>query len=349
MVDPLRAARLTLIAALTLSAGISTPAATATAAIDAADAARYAIAVPAVRTLELTGFTRPRAELPLVAETAGRIEAVAADIGETIADDGTFARLDGTFIRLELAEIAVRLEQLRAQVAYDEREVERYRRLAQQNNAAASQLDTFEQTLRNNRHEFSQLAIQQQVLEERLRRTRIPAPAGWRVTARTVEPGQWVATGDRIGAAADFDTLTVPFALTPEQHAALTALATATEGIRLTLPDLDLEVAASIHRQNPGFDPETRKLAVELRLDDQIKPQRGGLRATLALPMTERSGAVLLPESAVRKSYDEYWVDPLDGEPVRVLVLGRENGEDGTWLRVSSPSLKPGDRVALKR
>jgi hypothetical protein len=155
--------------------------------------------------------------------------------------------------------------------------------------------------------------------------------------------------GERIGAAADFDTLIVPFALTPEQHAALTALAQTSDGIRLNLTDLDVEVAASIYRQNPGFDPETRKLAVELRLDDRIAPQRGGLRATLALPMTERSGAVLLPESAVRKSYEEYWVDPLEGEPIRVLVLGRESDEDGTWLRVSSPLLTPGERVALKR
>lgn len=302
---------------------------------------------PAMRTIELTGFTRARTRLPLVAEKAGRVEMVAADIGETIGPEGTFARIDATFIRLELDEIQLRREQLASQIDYDEREVQRYRRLAKQNNAAVSQLDALEQTLRNNRHELSQLGIQQQVLEERLRRTRIPAPPGWRITARTIEPGQWVAAGERVGEAADFATLVVPFALTPEQHAALTSLST-NGGLELRLPDLERAVPASIHRDNPGFDPQTRKLAVELKLDEAVDLRRAGLRALLSLPLPERSGAVLLPESAVRDSYEEHWVHPVDRDPVRVLVLGREERPAGTWLRVSSADLKAGDRVRLQ-
>jgi len=312
-----------------------------------ADGDGVVTALPAVRSVELTGFTRARARLPLVAEGDGRVESVAADIGGVIGADGTFARIDGTFIRLELDETRVRQDQLRSQIAFDEREVERYRSLARQNNAAASQLDTFEQTLRNNRHALSQLEVQQRVLEERLRRTRIQAPPGWRVTARTIEPGQWVATGERLGEVADFATLIVPFALTPEQHAALTALADG-GGLRLRLPDLEQSLPASVYRDNPGFDPETRKLAVELELDAPVQPARGGLRARLALPMPERSGAVLLPEAAVRRSYEEYWVEPLDGKPIRVLVLGREERAAGTWLRISSPELAAGARVRVQ-
>jgi RND family efflux transporter MFP subunit len=305
-------------------------------------------ALPAVHDVELTGFTRARAGLPLVAESEGRVQAVAADIGEAIGAGGTFARIDGVFIRLELDEVQVRQDQLRSQIAFDEREVKRYRRLAEQNNAAASQLDNLEQTLRNNRHALSQLEVQQRVLEERLRRTRIAAPPGWRVTARAIEPGQWVAAGERIGEVADFGTLVVPFALTPEQHAVLGALA-ADGALRLRLLDLDTEVPASVYRDNPGFDPQTRKLSVDLRLDAPVAPARGGLRALLALPMPDRSGAVLLPEAALRRSYEEYWVEPVKGDPVRVLLLGREEQADGTWLRVSSPQLAPGDRVRLLR
>ena len=132
-------------------------------------------------------------------------------------------------------------------------------------------------------------------------------------------------SAQHLGEVADFTTLTVPFALTPEQHLALTAMAEAPGGIRLSLPDVDADrsMAASLMRINPGFDPETRKIAVELKIDASLDAPRGGLRAELQIPIPERSGAVLLPAAAVRESYEEYWVDPVDSEPIRVLLLGR--------------------------
>ena len=308
--------------------------------------ASLAIAEPAVREVTLTGFTRARANLPLVAETSGRVEAVASDIGEAIGEDGIFARLDDTFIKLELEEVEVQQERLHAQIAYDEREVKRYRELARQNNASASQLDTLEQTLRDNRHELRVLQVKQKVLRERLIRTRIRAPAGWQVTGRSLELGQWVKDGESVGQAADFSALIVPFALTPEQYAALT---TSTDDIRLHLPDLKREVAASVYRTNPGFDPVTRKIAVDLEIRDQVEPRRGGLRAQLLLDLPERTGAVMLPGTAVDQSYDELWVTREDGKRLRVMLLGTSAGPEGRRLRVASPDIEPGQRFRLLR
>jgi RND family efflux transporter MFP subunit len=301
-------------------------------------------AEPAVREVALTGFTRARAELPLVAETSGRVEEVAHDIGEAIGEDGVFARLDDTFIRLELEEIGVQQERLRAQIAYDQREVGRYSELASKNNASASQLDTLEQTLRDNRHELRLLEVKQRVLAERLSRTRVRAPTGWRITGRTVEPGQWVKEGEKVGEAADFSVLIVPFALTPEQFAALTD---SNDAKRLRLPDLKRDVAASIYRTNPGFDPGTRKIAVDLEIQDRIEPRRGGLRVELDLRLPERTGAVMLPAAAVDRSYGEHWITREDGKRLRVMLLGSDTGSDGERLRVASPDVTPGQRFRL--
>jgi RND family efflux transporter MFP subunit len=307
--------------------------------------ARLVVAEPAVREINLSGFTRARAALRLVAETPGRVEEVLHDIGDRIDGDGTFARIDDTFVRLELEEIAVRQERLRGQIDYDQREVARYRELARQNSASASQLDTLEQTLRDNTQELKVLGVQRRILEERLTRTRIRAPTGWRVTSRTVEPGQWVKDGEAVGEAADFSRLLVPFALTPEQHAALTRDG---DALRLTLPDLGLEVKAGIYRTNPGFDPETRKIAVDLEIVGDVEPRRGGLRAELTLGLPERTGAVMLPEAAVAESYEEFWVTREDGTRVRVLVLGRSHGADGEpHLRIAAPGLAAGERFRV--
>ncbi|WP_089726526.1 efflux RND transporter periplasmic adaptor subunit [Candidatus Thiosymbion oneisti] len=306
-----------------------------------------ATAEPALREVTLTGFTRARAELPLATETAGRVIAVAYDIGETIGKDGIFARLDATFIELELAEVEIRQERLRTRVAYDRREVKRHTELARRDHTSASQLDALEQALRDNGYELQVLGNRQKVLQERLLRTRIRAPAGWRITRRNLEPGQWVQEGENVGAAADFTTLIVPFALTPDQYGTLTDSDHA--GLRLHLPDLKQDVAASIYRTYPGFDPVTRKIAVDLALHDRVEPHRGGLRARLGLRLPERTGAVTLPIAAVEHSHEELWVTREDGQRLRVILLGNNQGPDGEYLRVAAPDLAPGQRFRLLR
>jgi len=162
--------------------------------------------------------------------------------------------------------------------------------------------------------------------------------------ARGIEPGQWVAAGQVVGRAGDFSTLLVPFALTPEQFVALTHPRTP---LTLVLTDLGQELPASIKRVNPGFDPETRKIAVDLSLGGNERMLRGGLRAVLTLDMPEAEGVVLLPREAVEERYEDHWVIRADGTRVRVVILGNHGGEDGTLIRVSGQGLKPGDRLTL--
>jgi multidrug efflux pump subunit AcrA (membrane-fusion protein) len=64
-----------------------------------------ATAEAAQREILLTGCARARAELPLVAETAGRVDAVAYDIGDSVGDEGVLAQIDDTFIALELEHV----------------------------------------------------------------------------------------------------------------------------------------------------------------------------------------------------------------------------------------------------
>jgi hypothetical protein len=235
--------------------------------------------------------------------------ALFADVGDRIDDSGRFAQLDTTFLQLDLEEVGVQEERLRSQVEFDRREVTRFRELVRQNSASASQLDTLEQSLRDNSHALRALDVKRRMLEERLARATISAPVGWSVTARDVELGQWVRGGETVGRAADFSTLLVPFALTPEQFVALEQARPDLALESWTAPvDDDRPVSARIHRVNPGFDPETRKIAVELALTGAVEPARGGLRVRLRLRLPEATGAVSLPPSALDSSYEESWV-----------------------------------------
>lgn len=295
----------------------------------------------ATRALLLSGFTRARARVRLVAEAAGRVDAVALNIGDRVPEDGHFASIDDTFINLELKELDVEQERLRTQIEYDRRDVTRYTQLASKKNASASKLDALEQALRDNRHQQRLLDVKRQTLDERRLRTEVRAPSGWRIIERRIEPYQWVSVGEEVGAAADFSTLIVPFALTPQQHQALVASA---DDLHLALPDLQRSVTAEIYRVNPGFDPSTRKIAVDLAIKDDLKPNRGGLRVELELKLPERDGTVLLPPEAVELSYEEHWVTREDGQRLPVVVLGETLDQGRLLLRVTSPEISPGER-----
>lgn len=309
---------------------------------------KFATALPAVRMVELTGFTRPLAKVHLVAEVAGRMEQIHADIGQAIPRDGIFAKIDDTFLQLDLDELLVQAEHLESQVAFARREVERHKELARQKNTSAAQLDTIEQSLRDNTYALRAIRIKQQVLEERLRRTHVRAPAGWLVTARSVEPSQWVHEGEVIAEVANFSSLLVPFALTPEQFAALTTTVASLEGLHLNLLDLGIQVRTNIQRANPDFDLDTRKILVELRIDTPLPQQHGNLRARLALPLPERIGTVLLPATAVEERYEELWVTREDGIRIQVMRLGVADDQNPEMLRLTSSRIRVGDRFRLR-
>lgn len=302
------------------------------------------LAQPAERALSLTGFTRARAEMPLAAEQSGRVEAVFADVGDALDEAGRFAQLDATFIRLELEELEVQQERLRTQISFDEREARRYRALAEEKNTSASQLDALEQSLRDNRHALAALVVKRRVAEERLSRTLIRGAAGWRITERVIEPGQWVSEGEVVGRAGDFSTLLVPFALTPDQ---LKALQSSAEGLQVHLTDLGRAASARIYRISPGFDPQTRKVAVELDISAPLPVMRGGLRVRLDLRLPDASGAVRVPTDAVGTSYEEHWVRRQNGERVRVLMLGEDPFHEGE-VRVVAPGLAPDDALRVR-
>jgi RND family efflux transporter MFP subunit len=311
-------------------------------------------AVPAMREVALVGFTRARAELPLVAETDGRVQEIFGDVGDTIDASGRFAQLDTTFLRLDLEEIDAQQDRLRSQLEFDQREVARVRELVRQSSASASQLDALDRAVQDNGHALRAMDVKRRMLTERLARAAVLAPAGSRITVRAIEVGQWVHAGETLGRAADFSVLLVPFALTPEQFAALEQSAGAltlelldrVEGVEGVAADAGRPPAlgARLYRVNPGFDSATRKIAVELALTDALPDMRGGLRVRLRLRLPEGTGAVSLPERALSDSYEETWVMLEDGRRLPVLRLGVD-ANDPDLVRVTAPGLSPGDRV----
>ncbi len=298
-------------------------------------------AQPAYQRETLSGFTRERTRVVLSAETAGRVEEVNGDVGDLTRAEPPFACLDPTFVDLELAANRSERASLQVDLEYYRKEVERIRQLLAQKSSSESQLDAAVRNLDKTRVQLDSLAITGRTLQERKQRHCIHTPEGWRVIARHVEPGEWINAGEPVVEIGDYRRLLVPFALSQEEYQALQQLG---DELKLTLPQQGGEVAASLLRVSPAFDEVSRKIAVELEIGAGVDDPRGGLRAELSLAIPLNSGAVTLPESALLHRYEQYWLQRPDGEAVKVVYLGREEGAGGGFVRVAAPEVKAGDR-----
>jgi len=302
-------------------------------------------AKPAMREVTLTGYTRARHVLDIVSEEDGRCIKVKADVGNTIEKDGIFCVLDTTFVDLAIKKNSVDQKRLMKNIAYYGKEVRRYEQLLARESVAQSKLDALQNTLDQSEFELQALKTEEASLEERRERHVVRVPSGWTITERNAEPGEWIPAGTHLGKAGDFRKLLVPFSLSPEEYRALgelhgsPALRFPGEG------EKGITLEAEVERISPAFDPQTRKMGVDLSVRKGLSQMRGGLRAVLTLEVPDGSGAVLVPTSALSERYEEFWLTRENGEQVRVVLL--DHGSDST-SRVRSAEVRPGDRFKVQ-
>ncbi|MFW5734698.1 MAG: efflux RND transporter periplasmic adaptor subunit, partial [Oceanidesulfovibrio sp.] len=248
---------------------------------------RVVTAQPSTRAVSLTAFTRAGTVMTLVSELAGKVLSVHADVGDAIDSSGVFARIDDTFTRLELDKVLVQQEKLRSNIAYYSKEASRFQELVKRDSAAQSQLDELELNLALARHELEGQKVEEQRLREQLERFIVVAPPHWEVMERYVEPGEWINTGEKVAELGDFRVLVAPFGLSPEEFY---WLKDQNGTVTLTAPDVPegpQAVQAQVGRISPGFNPETRKIHVELEIPAAPPLTRGGQRVELSMRLPE--------------------------------------------------------------
>jgi len=306
-----------------------------------------AVAEPHLATAEaatqlqvLTGFTRARTNLTLSSEESGRVEQVFADVGEPVPADGHLVCLDDTFLKLDQQVNLSEQARIKVDIVFFRKQVKRYKSLVKSNSSAQIQLEESQRNLESTIQQLEGLKIRYQVMEERLERHCVQAPAGLLLIERLVEPGQWVSKGQQVARVGDFSQLLIPFALTPTEFQALQQI----ENLHVFLPDSGNNLRARIERVSPAFDEVSRKISVELEVSDGLDARRGGLRAELKLDLPFSSGAVVLPESAISERYEQYWLKREDGSEVKVVYLGRDRKNR---VRVISPEVIPGQHFQI--
>ena len=171
-----------------------------------------------------------------------------------------------------------------------------------------------------------------------LERCLVQAPFAGQVAERRVEAGAWIAAGTPVARLVDASRVRVRVHVREAEAPLLRAGASAT----LTLPGLEpgahpaaddssreAAVTGRVEGVAAAVDPRTRKLAVDVVVENQAGLLRPGMFARVRLDAGTLEGAVLVPDSAVVWEGEGQAVYVLQGETVtrRAVALGARQGE----------------------
>jgi HlyD family secretion protein len=173
--------------------------------------ATSAAAAPVIRAVAAEGrvVTYPGAEVKVAAELAGRLVAVRVEEGQTVRKGDLLAEIESDELRAALDEARARVQEAAAELRLAELNLARRRQLVAEQIVAAHDLDqaTRDLEIARARQDTARAAVAR--YEAQLRKSRIVAPLSGTVTAREVDAGEMVESGDVLVSMADLRRLRV--------------------------------------------------------------------------------------------------------------------------------------------
>ena len=283
---------------------------------------------PAVKTVELVGYTLAERSMTVTSEVSGKALHVNYDVGDTVGKK-PLIEVDTVFIdqalisaRARVVQLEVASERAKARALYLEGEFNRMDSLHKEDRATGVRRDASHQEMVQSRLEVGSVRAELAVasaslaeLAERRARHMISVPAGWIVTARLVEPGEIIQPGRPLAKAADFRGLVVPLAVSKAELDAI-------KGKKGDIPVQveGLQASARLNWINPAFDERTRKTHIELSVAGYKGENRGGLKVTV--PLSVKAEGMLVPKAALFSRYGNPRVRLAStGESVQVIVI----------------------------
>lgn len=238
----------------------------------------------------------PGGEVRVGAERSGRLVRVLVEEGDRVRRGELLAEIESDELRAALAEAAARVAEAEAEERLAEANLARRRELAEQRIVAAHDLDQARRDLETARARVETARASVARYEALLAKSRIAAPIAGTVTARRVDAGQMVDTGDHAFTVADLDRLRVE----GEAHEADAAAVVLGADVTITADGYpgrswrgrveeipDSVTLRRIKPQDPSRPTDARVLAVKVAFAEPV-PLRLGTTVDLRIAPAER-------------------------------------------------------------
>ena len=240
-------------------------------------------------TLWVSGTVISQNDARIAAETDGRITWV-ADVGSRIEKGQAIARIDANDLRLELADSEARLDSLKSQLKYRDSSLQRFKKLAASNNAAATQLDEAQSQLDMTRQDIKRAEVSIAQIKRRINQTEVLAPFPGVVAERLVQMGEFVNRGAQV---ARLDTEHREI----RAQAPLSVAGWISEGMQVSVEHKQLESLSPVSYVIPVGDERSRMF--EIRIAANNPAWIIGSPVRVALPNSEPRELVAIPRDGL--------------------------------------------------
>ncbi|OLF81443.1 efflux transporter periplasmic adaptor subunit [Maricaulis sp. W15] len=321
------------------------------------------------------GEARPRTQINLVPQVAGRITFVNPDFIE-----GGFFEAGETLVQIEDADYRLAVTRASAQVAQAQQALVREQaeselaasEWAELGDGEASALTLREPQLAEARAQLAAAEAALQSARLDLQRTRISAPFSGRVRVKNADLGQYVSPGTPLGEVFSTDAVLVRLPLTDHELGLLGIPIAYNAGgdgegmpvqLRAALGGSQQTWQGRITRTDSAIDPQTRVLYAIAEVTDPYgagasngTPLAVGLFVTASITGRDVENAYILPRSALRGQNSVYvaeeggtlsvrTVEVIDSNSERVVV---SSGVRGGEMVVTSPIRGASDGMRIQ-
>jgi RND family efflux transporter MFP subunit len=319
----------------------------------------YATVTPQLlqRVVRVTGTIQPARQAQIASQTSGRVEDVTVRPGDRVAAGDVLVQLDVARLLLDLDLQRSTAAATEVQLTLAQGQLQRVQELVNRGVATASDLDEARTSVEQLQANVSALSDQVEAAELSLDQATVTAPFGGIVSARDVEPGQFVSMGAPVISVVDLSTVEL-VAQAPVSSGALIApgqaVAVAVDG----LPGRSF--AGTVVRINPIATEGARTIPIYITLDNADRTLLGGMFATGEIVVAEAPDAIAVPAEAIREDRDGAHVLTIaDGILERRSVTPGESWRGNlvqvteglatgdTVIAAALPELSPGDAVVL--
>jgi len=287
----------------------------------------------------VTGSVDSRTNAQIAAETEGRLTYV-ADTGHRVHKGEVIARIDASRLRLLFEEQQARVRRAEAQSVFLRQEVKRLSQLAEQNNAARTQLERTEAESEVAQAEVSLAAAQLQQSQDMINRATVRAPFSGVIIQRYVQAGGWATNGTLLLQMLD------PQELEVQADAPLSSLLYLRPDDELLVKDDKLVKKARLRTVTNAAASASRQLALRLDIVND-GDWLVGQPVRVAVPTAAHRTVIAVPRDALvmRRSGIAVFRVLEDGIAERISV--NTGIAEGDWIAIDG-NISAGDRVITR-
>jgi membrane fusion protein, multidrug efflux system len=312
---------------------------------------------PGTAAAVLAGEVRPRIEMRVGFQVAGRIARRSVDIGQRIAAGQTLATLDPADYQLGLTAARAQLQAARVDRDQQRLDYQRFQELARKGFISGADLERRKASLDAAEARLAQADAQADVSGNQAKYSTLRAPAPGVVTGLDAEAGQVVAAGQPVVRIARTEEKEVQVDIPEGQLEALRQIA----DVRVRLWASDRDLRGKVREIAPMADPATRTYPARVTLIDPPRTVALGMSATVTFAAPLVKPVITLPLQALFKDGDATFVWILDRRTMTVqrsaVALANVSGNDlviasgvapgDTVVTAGVHLLKPGQKVKL--